>query len=135
RADAPVKDSAIVATAEVQSTRLSPQSANARLLVTEVEVSIRSCIKGDCPRTLVIQVVGGRVGNIEQFIEGEPVPEPGQMLGITIFVAAPSQTVALGQARAYRLSLQRDFSAFARGLTAAGVNAVLPEPGSEPPYR
>jgi len=136
RADAPVRDSAIVATTEVLSTRLNPESQNARVLLTEVEVSVRSCIKGDCPQTLVVLVVGGRVGKIEQFIDGEPVPKPGDILGITLSAAPPSQrAAALSQARVYRLALERDFSAFARGLRAAGVNAVFPAPGSSAPYR
>jgi len=135
RADAPVKDSAIVATTEVLSTRLSPDSQNARLMLTEVEVSVGSCIKGDCPQTLVVLVVGGRVGNIEQFIDGEPVPEPGDLLGITLSVPPPPQRAELGQARVYRLAFKRDFAAFERGLRTAGVNAVVPAPGSTTPYR
>ena len=55
---------------------------------------------------------------------------------ITLSAAPPSQrAAALGQARVYRLALERDFSAFAGGLRAAGVNAVFPTPGSSAPYR
>jgi hypothetical protein len=135
RADAAVKNAAVVATAEVLSTRLHPDSKNSRVLITEVELSVRSCIKGNCPQRMVVMVVGGRSGKIEQFIEGEPVPEEGAILGVTLASGTSPDLPALGQARVYRLSVARDFAAFARGLQAAGLTAVLPLPRSVAPSR
>jgi len=135
RADAEVKNSAVVATAEVLSTRLYPDSKSSRILITELELSVRSCIKGACPKRMVVMVVGGRSGKIEQFIEGEPVPEKGAILGITLALATSLELPNLGQASVYRLSVARDFAAFARGLVAAGLTAVLPLPGSVAPSR
>jgi len=84
---------------------------------------------------MVVMVVAGRSGKIEQFIEGEPVPEKGAILGITLALATSLELPNLGQASVYRLSVARDFAAFARGLVAAGLTAVLPLPGSVAPSR
>ena len=135
RADAAVKTAAVVVTAEVLSTRLHPDSKSSRVLITELELSVRSCIKGACPQRMVVMVVGGRSGKIEQFIEGEPVPEKGAILGITLALGTSLELPSLGQACVYRLSVARDFAAFARGLVAAGLTAVLPLPGSVAPSR
>jgi hypothetical protein len=135
RGDAPAKNAAVVATAEVLSTRLREDSKNSRVLFTEVELVVRSCIKGDCPQTVVVTVVGGRFGKIEQFIEGEPVPETGDLLGITLAPGTSLELPIPGQARVYRLSVARDSAAFARGLAAAGLKTTLPLPGSSAPSR
>jgi hypothetical protein len=135
RGDAPAKNAAVVATAEVLSTRLREDSKHSRVLFTEVELVVRSCIKGDCPQTVVVTVVGGRFGKIEQFIEGEPVPETGDLLGITLAPGTSLELPTPGQARVYRLSVARDSAAFARGLAAAGLKTTLPLPGSSAPSR
>jgi uncharacterized protein (TIGR03382 family) len=135
RGDAPAKNAAVIATAEVLSTRLREDSKHSRVLFTEVELVVRSCIKGDCPQIVVVTVVGGRSGKIEQFIEGEPVPEPGDLLGITLAPGTSMESPTLAQARVYRLSVARDFAAFTRGLEAAGLQTTLPLPGSAAPSR
>ncbi len=136
RGDAPAKNADVVATAEVLSTRLREDSKHSGVLLTEVELVVRSCIKGDCPQTVVVTVVGGRFGKIEQFIEGEPVPETGDLLGITLAPGTSLELPTPGQARVYRLSVARDFAAFARGLEAAGLKTTLPlPPGSPAPSR
>ena len=134
REEAPAQDAAVVATAEVVSAQDHP-SENPRILITELQVAVRSCLKGTCPARFRVLVVGGKRGRIEQFIEGEPVPLPGNLLGITVAPGLSLDAPTLRQTRVYRLETVRDFSAFARGLANAGLSATLPIPGSAAPSR
>jgi hypothetical protein len=134
REDAPAKDAAVVATAEVVSAQDHP-SENSRILITELQVAVRSCLKGACPARFTVLVVGGKRGRIEQFVEGEPVPHPGTLLGITVAPGLSLDSPTLKQTRVYRLETVRDFAAFARGLGNAGLSATLPMPGSAAPSR
>lgn len=134
REDAPAKDAAVVATAEVVSAQ-DHFSENSRILITELQVEVRSCLKGTCPARFTVLVVGGKRGRIEQFIEGEPVPYPGALLGITVAPGLSLEAPTLKQSRVYRLETVRDFTAFARGLGNAGLSATLPLPGSAAPSR
>lgn len=134
REDAPAKDAAVVATAEVVSAQ-DHLSENSRILITELQVAVRSCLKGACPARFTVLVVGGKRGRIEQFIEGEPVPQPGALLGITVAPGPSLDAPTLKQSRVYRLETVRDFTAFARGLGNAGLSATLPLPGSTAPSR
>jgi hypothetical protein len=134
REEAPAQSAAVVATAEVVSAQDHP-SENPRILITELQVAVRSCLKGACPARFTVLVVGGKRGRIEQFIEGEPVPQPGTLLGITVAPGLSLDGPTLKQTRVYRLETVRDFTAFARGLANAGLSATLPIPGSAAPSR
>jgi hypothetical protein len=61
-----------VAWAEVVDTR-ARWLPGSRVIVTDVEVEVRTCVRGDCPKgRLVVQVLGGRVGDIEQVVAHQP---------------------------------------------------------------
>ena len=61
-----------VAWAEVVDTR-SHWLEGTQLIVTDVEVEVRTCVRGACPTgRLVVQVVGGRVGDLEQYVAHQP---------------------------------------------------------------
>lgn len=61
-----------VAWAEVVDTR-SHWLEGTRLIVTDVEVEVRTCVRGECPTgRVVVQVLGGRVGDLEQYVAHEP---------------------------------------------------------------
>lgn len=43
------------------------------VIVTDVEVEVRTCVRGECPKgRVVVQVLGGRVGDIEQLVAHQP---------------------------------------------------------------
>jgi hypothetical protein len=131
RQEARAKQAAMVATAEVKSLRTLQPAAGTRLFVTEVELLVRTCLKGSCAATVIVQMPGGRVGNLEQLVDGMPLPARGELVGITVDTASP--TPVLHQSSVYRLSELRDFVAFAKGLSAAGLETRLPLPGSALP--
>jgi hypothetical protein len=129
RDPAAAERSAVVATLEVTAThtRVHP---NGKLLYTEVEVSVRRCVKGDCPSRMLLLVPGGKQGDLEQYVEGAPVPEMGSVLGITLLKGANVTAPSLKEASLYRLDQIRDFAAFATGLSKAGLSVELPLPQS-----
>jgi len=134
RGEAKTREAAVVATAEVVSRRPVPLKPGQRLLTTEVELAVRSCLKGVCPERLVVRVPGGVVGDIEQLVDGMPLPAQGELVGVTV----PPEAVGAPPARkaaVYRLGEVRDFVAFAKGLSTAGLAAKLPLPGSAQPPR
>jgi hypothetical protein len=132
RQEAPAKKALVVVTGEVLSRRTVPPSPGQRLLYTEVEVAVRSCLKGGCGERLVFRVPGGRVGDLEQLVDGARLPDPGELVGVTV---QPAGAVRSGVAAVYRLEEARDFVAFAQGLSAAGLGAAQPFAGSAKPPR
>ena len=57
---------------------------DAHVIVTEVEVEVKKCIKGTCvERRVKVQVLGGRVGDIEQVVEHQPSPRRGSQVVLT----------------------------------------------------
>jgi len=61
-----------VAWAEVVDTHARWLPGN-RVIVTDVEVEVRTCVRGECPKgRVVVQVLGGRVGDIEQVVAHQP---------------------------------------------------------------
>lgn len=115
RAEVPAADAGIVATAEVVSASVVKER---KLLFTDLELNVRECLKGTCGRVLKVRVPGGRWKNIEQFVEGMPVPQLRELVG----VALPSPTSqTLKTPRVYVLSDARDFAAFAQGTFNAGL--------------
>ena len=57
---------------------------DARVIVTDVEVEVLRCVKGACAQKRVhVQVLGGRVGDIEQVVEHQPSPQRGGQVVLT----------------------------------------------------
>lgn len=54
-----------------------------RLIVTDVEVRVRSCVKGTCEQTVTLRVLGGRVGDLEQSVAHQPKLEVGEPVVLT----------------------------------------------------
>nr|WP_228530508.1 MULTISPECIES: matrixin family metalloprotease [Myxococcaceae] len=128
RQQAAVSEASVVATTEVVAVRTLTPAPGARLLQSEVEVRVRECLKGSCPERMVLRVPGGRLGNIEQHVEGLEVPATGESVGVTVGSGASAERPAPRAARVYRLGVMADFSAFARGLSAAGWKGTLAVP-------
>lgn len=128
RADAPVREAEVVATAEVVSAHTLPPRRGERLLLTELTLRLRQCVKGACGAGWAIRVPGGKLGNLEQLVEGQPVPAEGEVVAVTV-----PQDPKL-PAQLYRLQAIGDFTAFARGVFAAGLAVELPLPGSTATY-
>lgn len=69
-----------VAWAEVVDTHARWLPGN-RVIVTDVEVEVRTCVRGECPKgRVVVQVLGGRVGDIEQVVAHQPKVVKGARL-------------------------------------------------------
>ncbi|HET9450753.1 MAG TPA: matrixin family metalloprotease [Aggregicoccus sp.] len=130
RQQAAVDEAGVVATAEVVAVRTLPPEPGARLLQSEVELRVRECLKGSCPERLVLRVPGGRLGHIEQHVEGLEVPAAGESVGVTVRSGAQPERPSPRAAGLYRLQVMADFAAFARGLSAAGWTGELPLPGA-----
>jgi len=120
RPPARLREATVVLTGEVLSARTIAPAAGQKVLFTELRVGIRQCVKGVCPESLILRVPGGRLGDIEQLVDGLPTPSPGEVLAIT--------EVPNGRAhrQVYRLAQARDFVAFAQGLDQAGLRVELP---------
>lgn len=131
RAQAPAATAAMVVTGEVISARTLKLPGSNRLLFTQLELRVRECLKGRCPKTLTVVVPGGRNGNIEQLVEGHPTPKTGGVVGVTVEAGDSAGSLAAPaprQTAVYRLDLLRDFAAFASGLQQARIKASLTLP-------
>jgi hypothetical protein len=60
---------------------IDPQ--NPGLIKTALTVSPRECLKGQCADLQVVIVLGGRVGDIEQYVAHDPVPLEGAEVLVT----------------------------------------------------
>lgn len=126
RSDAPAERAELVATAEVVSARTLPPEPGTRVLMTELDLAVRQCLKGDCGTTVRVRVAGGTHQGLEQTVEGMPVPAVGEKVGVTLTRSGqPVPVSAL-----YRLEQLRDFTAFARGISSAHLPLSLTLPGS-----
>ena len=85
--------------------------------VSEVELSLRECLKGACPARMVVRVPGGRVGHLEQTVEGAPVPGKGAVLGVR--GADAPRTPAVCRPLGSRVARRSARGAVARGGTGA----------------
>lgn len=81
---APEATEPIVFTAEILSTRTRAPAPGKRLLTTDVELALRTCIRGPCPERAVVQVPGGRLGDIEQWVEDALPPRTGAVVAVTL---------------------------------------------------
>lgn len=133
--EAQIQSATVVVTAEVVSTRTQKPRPGASLLMTEVQLTVRNCLKGQCPEKMVVLVPGGRQGDIEQVIEGYEVPRTGAVLGVLVQGSNGSQTPTLRQTATYRLDVLQDYAAFATGLHTAKIQATLSLPRPATPSR
>ena len=121
RAPAPVAGSEWTASGKVETTRTLPTLRHG-ILFTEVTVSLFQCHKGPCPASFVLEVPGGRRGDIEQIVGSEAVPTPDTPVALTHGDRTGSER---GPATAlYRLDSGEDLAALRAGLEAAGVSAA-----------
>ncbi|HVE83599.1 MAG TPA: matrixin family metalloprotease [Myxococcales bacterium] len=97
------------------------------LFITRLELRTRACARGACPGTLEVERLGGRIGPLEQWVDGELPPEVGAVVGVTAD-ALPGRGAALRprQASLYRMADPREWATFTRGLREAGLR--LPRP-------
>ncbi len=58
--------------------RANPDNPEQRVIRSRITLEVRDTIKGSAPRTLVIEALGGRVGDAEMRIEGAPELKVGQ---------------------------------------------------------
>ncbi|MBX5481758.1 MAG: matrixin family metalloprotease [Myxococcaceae bacterium] len=107
-----------VLTGEVIVRHTLPREPGSGVLWSELEVRVRSCVKGSCPDTARIRVPGGREGDLEQIVDHQPVPEPGEVVALAL-----PEEVSLHRARPalFRLSDTRGWVRFARALDRARI--------------
>jgi len=58
--------------------RDNPANPGERYIATRVELDVKEAVKGTPPSPLVLQMVGGRVGDDELVVEGAPRFKPGE---------------------------------------------------------
>jgi hypothetical protein len=127
RPPAPADAAQAVMVARVtQVQTLPPQGGQGRLLLfSEVRLEVTRCLKGTCPEAVVLHVVGGHWGTLEQYVADSPLPAPGAAVGLTVAPGADPATPPVQKTRLYVLDRAADFQAFARGLSAAHLDAAL----------
>ena len=104
--------------AHVETIRTLPPANDGRplLLMSEVVLKTDRCLQGSCPAQLVVRMPGGHFGHLTQFVEDDPLPGQGEVLGVVLEKAAPAAPLSLTQARVFALSRERDFACFAQLL-------------------
>lgn len=127
RAPAPADTAQVVLVGTVTQVRtLAPTRAQGPLLLfSELTVRVDRCLKGSCPETVVLHVAGGHWGRYEQYVADSPLPKPGEALGLTVDPGAEPATPPVSKVRLYALDQPRDFTAFARGLSAAHLDGAV----------
>lgn len=59
-------------------------TGEARVIVTDAEIEVQRCVKGGCAEKRVkVQVLGGRIGDIEQVVAHQPKLERGSQVVLT----------------------------------------------------
>lgn len=131
---APEATEPIVFTAEILSTRTRAPAPGKRLLTTDVELALRTCIRGPCPERAVVQVPGGRLGDIEQWVEDALPPRTGAVVAVTL----PQVTVTglrTPFARLLELSPPRSAIPSSAGSLQQGSEATSPPVRTPTPSR
>jgi hypothetical protein len=108
---------------EVLKTRSVWSQKNPGLLLTELEVGLRFCLKAPCAERVTFTVPGGTLGDLEQEVVDHPVPTAGSSV-----VVYPLQ----GRWRLFRLDANEDWRVLDRAARKAGllpVGSILPRPG------
>lgn len=57
-------------------------ATSAGLIVTSMDVELEACVAASCERMVRVTVPGGRLGELEQYVEHHPVPAIGERLGL-----------------------------------------------------
>ena len=125
RQEAPVSEAAVVATTEVVAVRTLPPAPGARLLQSEVEVRVRECLKGRCPERMVLRVPGGPTATSSSTWRGSRCPAPARAWASPCAAAPRPSAPARAPPACTGSRVLSDFSAFARGLGAAGWKGQL----------
>ncbi|MCI0572850.1 MAG: matrixin family metalloprotease [Myxococcaceae bacterium] len=126
-----VAQASLVATGRVVRVQTLVSTGASGLLRTEVELEVERCYRGSCPTRLVVVRPGGRLGHVEQWVEGHELPRPGESLGVV-------QEEGSAATRMYSLERVRDLVAFARGLerlTSPPAPRVPAPPSAPTPAR
>jgi hypothetical protein len=101
-------------------------TANAGLIVSEVQLTLDACLSGDCQSESSVRIPGGRIGDIEQVVLHYPVPKSGELLAVA----------KVGKKhRIFRLSDDQDRSRFGEFLVRHGLGHLqskLPQARSAP---
>ncbi|MEW5737462.1 MAG: matrixin family metalloprotease [Myxococcota bacterium] len=85
-----------VAHGEVRMMHSRWLEGEARLIVTDVEIAVRTCVKAPCAASVTLRVLGGRVGDIEQSVTHQPKLEVGEAVVLTWRKGRVSVTPAPG---------------------------------------
>jgi hypothetical protein len=120
-ADAPFASSPLVATAKVESARTVQWPNRPGIWVTELTLHLDECLKGNCPERVQVLVPGGRVGDLEQSVEGQSPPQVGDFLGVALREGASLTAPKKSEVKLFRLALARDAHAFEDALREAGI--------------
>ncbi|MFZ5471638.1 MAG: matrixin family metalloprotease [Myxococcota bacterium] len=75
-------ESPLVGTARVVASTLLPPARGTTLLSTEIELELLTCPEAACTKRMRVTVPGGRFGHLEQWVDGQPVPEVGEVLHV-----------------------------------------------------
>jgi hypothetical protein len=105
-ASEPPRPPRAVFTAEILSSKTSPPVAGSKLLTTELDVAVRTCVSGTCPERTVITVPGGKLGHLEQWVDDALPPEPGALVAVTVPEDSPGNAVRPTRRFARLLTLQ-----------------------------
>jgi hypothetical protein len=108
---------ATLATVTDRTSRRLP--SNPGLFVTDLTLrfAARDCVKGDCPATgtMTVRVPGGRLGDLEQVVDHQPVPAlQASVLVTRERTTSRPQVVTVDDAR--RVELRRQLEAEGRPL-------------------
>ncbi len=108
--------------------------SNPGLFVTDLTLRVRDCVKGDCAAsgTMIVRVPGGRLGDLEQVVDHQPVPP----LSSTVLVtrertASRPHVVTVDEPR--RAELRRQIEA--AGQPVPGSLAPQTSPPTRSPTR
>ncbi len=83
RADGRSKDVREVL-AKGRVTKSSSRWEGRRLIVTDITVRVDTCDQAPCPEQIQVTRLGGRVGNIEQIVNGESSPREGDAVDMSL---------------------------------------------------
>ena len=104
--DALAQKADMVMRAQVLSAQTETRGNPSRIL-TDVELELLECWKGNCPRVVTALVMGGREGGIEQQLSGAAEFTPGEECVVFLKAHGQNHFSVLGMAQGkYRLEWQ-----------------------------
>jgi predicted Zn-dependent protease len=104
---------ATVATVTARTSLRLP--SNPGLFVTDLTLTVRDCVKGDCAATLTVRVPGGRIGELEQVVDHQPVPALDATVLVTRARATSRpQVIAVDEGR--RAELRRQLESLGQAV-------------------